>query len=154
MNSTTENTTDTQRELLSTWIAALRSGNYIQASGGLTMIDAIPGGGFVPAGLQKRHCCVGVLSEILADRGALTRVVSPDRVGYLDPARNASSYEDENVWAEHQVAPYVARKALEDLIDLNGESLNWESLYTMNDTAGLTFDQIADHLQAVLDGAA
>lgn len=46
-------------ELKTEWVAALRSGNYEQGFGWLTK----------PTGVQRRHCCLGVLAEVGCRRG-------------------------------------------------------------------------------------
>jgi hypothetical protein len=51
------------RDVIATWVAALRSGRYRQGRGGLRGEDVV----------GPRHCCLGVLCELAVDAGIAQR---------------------------------------------------------------------------------
>jgi hypothetical protein len=112
------------------WVAALRSGKYLQTK------ERLRGNG--------GHCCLGVLCDLFAQEAG-----KPWRTKELSEAGRMQNYEGKNypdvnmpgafvtVWA--QIDPY-AKVSIRD---------EYMALYEHND-AGRTFAEIADAIEAQL----
>lgn len=61
---TNENGLKLRPEFKEAWVAALRSGAYVQATGYLHVIEEVPGAG------GEGWCCLGVACDVLAKGGA------------------------------------------------------------------------------------
>lgn len=108
------------------WVAALRSGEYKQAQGALN----VPEVGF---------CCWGVACDI-------------SKVGGWDVhSHYRVKYDVHSGTPPHEVIDWVGRGLYSlDLVDSRGGET--DTLIDMNDSGEFTFDQIADVIEAYLNG--
>lgn len=108
------------------WIAALRSGNYQQ---GKARLNA-----------NGRLCCLGVACEVYQAE-----------VGDLEVKRFDSDDPDGS-WVEYDGAEaHLPYKVVEWLgVDDENPMLGDDTAVTLNDMVGLTFEQIADRIEANL----
>lgn len=155
--------TPTREELLTEWVAALRSGKYQQ------------GREYLHNRETNTYCCLGVVCDILTQHGILSTKDS-ESTGYQD-----GTYSRINVTtfvgvdnANDQLLPQDACRAL-GLVEIQVDELedghaSYErfdedpefltevvgspSLSSLNDTYGFTFIQIADLIEDQLLGGA
>jgi len=121
------------KEIKDEWVAALRSGEYKQGQKVLCSRE--------PDGDGERHCCAGVLCEVLVKRGILQKVVC------LTPVR-VYKY---GKWIEET---HSLSSKLCQLIKLPEPQLSYggftQTIYALNDTYKVPFDKIADLIEAQL----
>lgn len=121
------------------WIAALRSGEYAQAQGILRSTD-------------DTFCCLGVLCEVAVAEGVLPPA-EKSRSGYwrygsstCNPprlmARDWAGFSDEEM--------FDVRGPNEHHGDEPSYGAAVESLMHLNDVRGMSFDEIADWIEANL----
>lgn len=106
------------------WVKALRSGEYIQGTGTLCQYDREQG--------SLTFCCLGVLTDI----------VDPDSWEGEDDLRNSrlSNIYYGNEQDNHIPAAITMVTALEDGYQ--------RALVNLNDTKGMTFNEIADWIES------
>ncbi len=114
-------------ELVTEWIEELRSGRHRQCVGYLTRVT----------GGVKKHCCLGVLSEILVNRGEATAKPWDTMGTYL-----GYSYKDDPAHYDHT-------SSLPDPVfgPILGDTDRQAELIKMNDEQGRDFNAIADRLE-------
>lgn len=104
-------------EIKSKWVAALRSGDYVQGAGGLKQLtDGV-----------VQHCCLGVLCEVLGTRQELP--------------------EESSVWLfgeEEETDHGYLPQSVERSTGIDG--VTQRQLATKNDT-GSSFAEIADYIE-------
>ena len=125
--------TDTSR-LRKAWIAALRSGDYVQGQKYLVATDKTTG--------QTKHCCLGVACEVAVKEG----LVDPDMVLNRIPS-NFKSWEPEVI-----VKSYMDYSSTlpPDIAILFGVSRSLEQIlvrFNDNRTFQTDFNGIADYLE-------
>lgn len=141
--------TEAQAEARREFYAALRSGEYTQGKGELHQINS-PSTSF---------CCLGVATQLLADRLALNVVEGVDgRVSY-DGQRNylpigvaaVYGFGDNPYWGGGKNVyfhiPYTQPKIGRCACTTINVEEEWISATEMNDTFNFTFQQIADMLE-------
>lgn len=110
------------------WVAALRSGDYLQAKGWLRSTNVDTNGVEI-----ARYCCLGVYAEICDVKFELTED-SDFIFDFLFPVRNGvastSELPDED-WAEEKGIPVAIMQELAE----------------MNDSGSWSFDQIASWIE-------
>ena len=120
-----------KKEIADIWVAALRSGEYLQGKGMLEVFEADQDDRIV-----SKFCCLGVLSK-LADKAGVpvTKDSGSGRIqgAYIDP--------DVRDWAGmiHCTGDFTGDTISRDAI--------LYSLPTLNDKRGYTFDEIADVIE-------
>ncbi|WP_144721181.1 hypothetical protein [Cellulosimicrobium sp. TH-20] len=134
-------------EVKAAWLAALRSGEYPQASGVLERIDH--------TGVSRGFCCLGVLCKLAADTGAAERDVpgawAGSTVRYRVEGGSSSPY---------MPVPEIAAWAFDGdvsradawLVPTPGDiKARYDeatvALSTLNDSFGYTFEQLADLIE-------
>lgn len=107
-------------EIKAAWVAALRSGEYKQGRGQLRNTD-------------DEYCCLGVLCDLAVKAGVTEWVFSLESTSYGCGAYEATVVPPPEVreWDEHS-------------------GLSEKGLIFANDEEGMTFDQIADLIEADL----
>ena len=112
------------------WLAALRSGDYLQARGFLRS--------------ARGYCCLGVLCEIAVQEGVTTRVTRGE---------GAESYYGEDFFSTvlpEQVSDWAgglsSSGALPGEATIDG-SFSGNTLADLNDSGRYTFEQIADVIE-------
>lgn len=127
------------------WIAALRSGRYEQ---GLCQLGRFGDDG------EPRFCCLGVLSELAADRMIVSRSVEPGG-GYTYGDERFTLPREVGAWASLPL-PSVPESAVPDsLMGHLKPNLNYVPgdpipLAVLNDTAYASFDELADIIESAL----
>ncbi len=120
-----------KKEIADRWVAALRSGAYKQGQGFLK--KTVDG--------ETRHCCLGVLCEILADEVFLIIKKNP-----FDPG--VYVFQEKDALANIGVLPMVIMDYAHIKTDLGSlEGLQGVSLAAFNDR-GSSFTQIADIIES------
>lgn len=112
------------------WVAALRSGKYVQASGSLRKDDG--------------YCCLGVACD-LSGQGEWQK----------EPWSSGSTYkawhfDHESTMLPDAVMDWLGMRDERGSYTKNGETVAHSSLSMANDT-GYTFEQIADLIEAHAD---
>lgn len=112
-----------KRDVLNKWVAALRSGKYEQGRGNLCK--------------DNKFCCLGVLLDI-------------ENVPYdlKDGLRLYGEYRDVNGVIPSRLADEY--KMISGL-GFSSDTENYRSLFFLNDTDKLSFNEIADHLEKHAD---
>lgn len=113
----------TTEELQREWIAALRSGDYVQGNGFLCK--------------DGKFCCLGVGAAVLEQHG----------LAFSSTWDHGHSTLYESKKEEGFGASYLNQE-LAELLGIKHQ----KGLSTLNDNCGYTFDQIADVLEESLDG--
>lgn len=131
-------------EIKERWVAALRSGDYLQGRSYLNKID----------GGRSFYCCLGVLCELATADGVVNRVV---RDGHEDMIQTRVRYEGRDraqFWerASEKVLPadVIRWAGLDDCIPEATYDGRTYTLSAMNDVDGLDFGQIADAIEESL----
>jgi hypothetical protein len=109
-------------EVKAKWVAALRSGEYLQGQGNLKNSQ------FVESGIQHRFCCLGVLCDVMDPGGWKGREHS-----FNNGKSRQYSFPNQNVMKELGIYPSAMKK-----------------LGSMNDDDGLDFNKIADYIEKTL----
>jgi hypothetical protein len=104
-------------ELQARWVAALRSGSYKQGRGSLWRSDS------------NTYCCLGVLCDI----SGMGEWVSPNSGAMM-------GYQFGNELSQFSLVHPIL-----DAVDLNFVEVN--ELISLNDAGGLSFNEIADHIE-------
>lgn len=141
----------TWEEFKAEWVAALRSGEYKQATGALVRTLATEDS----SAPWKVHgyCCLGVAAEICALKGLIGKTICREdgSIYYIsDPAR-FSRFREESVlpmaivdqYKDHLAVNYATGSQQDPAV--NNERLSWH-----NDTGGRDFNQIADMIEQSL----
>ena len=116
-------------EIKAEWIAALRSGEYKQRSGGLRHGDT--------------YCCLGVLCEIAVKHGIIsTKKASSLSNIYLYDGSVGAPPQSLVQWA-FGTESYIPR----DKYVVHTDTFGSRNLIFYNDVAGYTFNQIADLIE-------
>lgn len=113
-------------KLLRDWIAALRSGEYLQGSKRMIVIDEDTHG--------CRYCCLGVLCDIAAKSNDDLVRDSLDR-GFLDIS---DTNDPSQIWNSYPPPRFRELWGLKDIVHI---------FSNMNDCDGKSFDEIADFLE-------
>lgn len=118
-------TTLTQKEVFEKWIAALRSGAYLQGVGALRMLrgDQPP-----------QYCCVGVLCDLSTED--LQTDWSPRGFAYKD---QHGSLDFQEAFIPYELAKW-----------LNISAHHQSELYSRNDDRGASFLDIADYIETIV----
>lgn len=138
------------------WLAALRSGNYRQTTNKLTDDSGA-------------YCCLGVACHLAVEAGVISKWVGPDYTYFGDLEYRGFPYGSQNTvkvfsWSELPVqvqewmglvSPDPVVELPEDhpaLPELRQSDVLYDSEYDarlsqLNDTARLTFEQIADLIE-------
>lgn len=133
-------TTDESLQLATDWVCALRSGVYDQGHGQLRTEDG--------------YCCLGVLADVADNSGAVEQAggkVHHLRYGHLqvdspvDGENSATGVIPDGLWDALGFPGYLP--------DAYGNGIEREAqsrLWSLNDLAGKSFDQIADFIETEL----
>ncbi len=124
------------------WVHALRSGEYKQGIGALRRVRSG----------ESLYCCLGVLCEVAVEAGVTGPPVfnrnaitlEPDDGLYLFDGNDAFPPDSVEAWAE---LPNQLVLEVEHSDELGPVK---RGLITMNDDMGLTFEEIADLIEAQL----
>lgn len=116
----------TNTAVIQKWVKALRSGEYKQTNG--TLRD------------QDGFCCLGVLCEVAVKEGVIAPAVINQHDEYVY-AETATSVLPEEVW---EWAGLEGSSPQSNFTE--GAEDGW-AYYELNDTVGLTFEEIADILE-------
>lgn len=119
------------------WVAALRSGNYLQGSGALGadyVTDTTP--------KTKLHCCLGVLCEIGVKRGVIESRPTYGYPGYYS-YRFIHPLATDHEWVDVMPSSEIDKWAGV----APGASA---ALVRMNDSENRSFDEIADWIEVHL----
>lgn len=135
-------------EALKTWTAELRSGNRVQATGTLEVVE----------NGVKEQCCLGVACDIFADTlGLHVEKIEGWRVDAV-----VTSYDDETGVLPNSVRDYLGLEDSNPLIELpltpeqreqaifDGKPIH-TGIANLND-GGMSFEQIADVIDYFLGG--
>lgn len=114
----------TRAQVFEQWIAALRSGAYLQGSGRLRKIRP-----FRP----PLYCCVGVLCDI--------------DTNHSDSSWSGDGFDHIDIHGRRSHAETFIPAEMREWLGLSLDTT--ETLYTMNDDNHNTFDDIADYLEKV-----
>lgn len=149
----------TKNELLTEWVAALRSGEYAQGRGYLHRIE------------DNTYCCLGVVCDLLAKKGILSTEVdqSTDVEGGVSTTHYVTRfYNDKDPVGSNSVLPEAVSRILDwvetkdDGTELFTDDPEFTvalpdknpprrvSASTLNDVHGFTFPQIADLIESQL----
>lgn len=112
------------------WIAALRSGEYTQTDKVLEFTDEDG---------TTSQCCLGVACRVAQQHGIELRTGASRYEVDKDPAGRVTSFDGFDTELPHEVAEWLY---ISDT--LMRQCMGW------NDTDGLTFNEIADRLEARL----
>lgn len=115
-----------KKEYADKWVAALRSGEFKQTTGGLKD--------------EVGHCCLGVLCE-LVEPGSLVQN-DEGHYGYAD-----RGFEEEVLPGPIQKIVGMQSELGNILLELDGTRPNNTSLADLNDKARLDFKAIADIIE-------
>lgn len=144
-------------EIKALWIDALRSGDYTQARGTLRETDR--------EGNTVGYCCLGVLTELAVEAGVATRKGradgSPNTCTYYHSANNPEEWGENSgllrsvrEWAGMEdssgtlTEEVVATRTYHNGYEEVSVDDSYNSLIGLNDSAGYTFAQIADVIEA------
>lgn len=108
-------------EIIRSWIAALRSGKYIQGQGQLRKGDA--------------YCCLGVLCD-LNENTQWTPSCHPAQKIYLPTPDDTDT---------------ILPKFISEWAGIDEDPMLIDTLIQMNDWDEYTFDQIADYLESLIN---
>lgn len=144
------------------WITDLRSGEFGQCMGTLTMIrDYMPGETITLEDLKARgrHCCLGVLCYRQVEAGLIGftvdaegRVMYGTNLPHLRPGQHAfeAMGEDTGEWSASTLPPAVARLVTSDPVeDEHSHTVftqDHRDVVVLNDNIELPFTKIADAL--------
>ena len=115
------------------WVAALRSGEYLQGRGQLAKVVYSTK---QPDNAVIKYCCLGILCDLAVKAGLPIDVGHTDVTAYSD----GITYDEGTVY----LPPIVQRWA--DIQTMNGRIDNKTSLSKLNDTCK-TFPEIADIIE-------
>lgn len=137
----TEYTREEQAEHRALWVAALRSGEYRQGRGKLTLATQ---DGY-------SHCCLGVACEVARANG-VDLEVEPGPDGFsLFYGEPGEPFRDE-LYLPEPVREWLGldseRGSLDPDVDLATEHRYFRYLSSLNDSAGYDFNQIADVIES------
>lgn len=125
-------------EVKALWVTALRSGEYEQGKG--LLHEESPG--------IHRYCCLGVLCDLAVAEGKVT--TAQGWLNYdLDGAVRTVSY-DYGSNRDNGVLPSEVMEwaGLNNSVGLLDEHIDYhQSLVSLNDAAGYTFNRIADVIE-------
>ena len=136
------------RDVATTWVAALRSGSYAQGQMFLTARQ--------PDADAPRHCCLGVLCELAVDAGVVAARWLDSPIGTTRRraygAQGATQFlpREVLVWAgldPTRSSPYVVT----DDPALRRDVSRQVTFVDLNDDRRLTFDEIADVIETALE---
>ncbi len=116
------------------WVAALRSGNYIQGEGRLKQRRDHE---------KSKYCCLGVLCEIAVQDGVIK---PPEKIEDEGFPGSAYKYEGDKFSLGPRVQEWAGIESNPAVKDPNG---HWSSLADMNDD-GASFEEIADVIERQL----
>lgn len=134
------------QQVIKQWVDALRSGEYKQATGRLGRHDSWTD--HYGETYQPGHCCLGVLCELAAKAGVITRVEDPAFQGLI-------KYDSEVNVLPSRVAYWAGLDSCNPTVDY---PIVWadeagtvdqgtDTLSTLNDEQDMSFDQIADAIE-------
>ena len=111
------------------WVAALRSGEFVQGTDNLENKDG-------------SMCCLGVLCKVM---GSERSINAQDIIMYGDKFNMADQHAVDAVGLTNEAGDfsYEAKKKL---------NLDYASLWQLNDHANLTFNEIADIIESEPEG--
>lgn len=123
-------------EIKAKWVAALRSGEYEQGRGSLLR--------------DGKHCCLGVLCEIAVQENVITKATYDTPENSLPEFQSSVTVFDEGPGEQFSVLPekvidWAGLDGGNPIVD-DGKS----NLASLNDNAGLSFDEIADVIETQL----
>lgn len=127
------------KEVKDEWVAALKSGDYKQATGRLS----------VGVGSDTRHCCLGVLCEIAVKHKVIQPpvIAASGIVGYGQESANAILPWEVAEWAKITAAADLPQlQTLPHKLDDEGYDNPIDCLSQANDS-GYTFDEIAEVIE-------
>jgi hypothetical protein len=150
--------TITKDELITEWVAALRSGDYKQGSGYLHRVD------------DDSYCCLGVACEVLRKRGLLTAEdrQSMEYVGHklgvaeYQPVMTTHYKGDGDKETSNRLLPYSVVQLLGIINPINTGDITFgvvmdpenemeqHEVSSLNDNFNFTFAQIADLIEEQL----
>lgn len=122
-------------EVMQKWVAALRSGEYKQTDSVLSQ--------------KGRYCCLGVLCELAVKDGVIPPATTSDGLAHYG---ELSAY----VLPPHEVREWAGVEGnwtvATDRVELSAEALDlWDDeripLSYLNDSIGMSFEEIADHIE-------
>lgn len=124
-------------EIKAQWVAALRSGEYEQAKGVLSIQQPV-------IDPKWRHCCLGVLCDLAVKAGLPLTVTEDDS---LTNAALERSYDGQTAALPHSVMEWAGLDDIFPVVFI--EQGDAADLAALNDN-GKTFPEIADLIEASL----
>lgn len=125
------------QEIMREWVSRLRSGDYTQGRGKLSLKgwDGV-----------RRHCCLGVLADLAAERGVTPQPIAiPGMVSGVEAG--LYNYEGGNTIMPPEPVLEWADIPVGDAVHvIASDELSANALAHLND-GGKTFDQIADLIE-------
>lgn len=116
-------------EIKAQWIAALRSGEYVQGQGTLHSVDEYG---------NSQFCCLGVLCDLAVKAGLLVEKEKMDSV---------FSYDGDRAILPPFVLHWSGLRNAHGLLSMSSrDTYGYVSLAGMND-AGVSFEEIADVIE-------
>lgn len=128
-----------RKDVADLWVAALRSGQYEQGQGTLCRVVEDD---------RREYCCLGVLSQLAADRGLVETVTREGGIGYR------TLYEDEGAELPDEVREWAGIDSPNPRVTY-GDAEDGSMISTLaelNDELKLTLDQIADIIEEQYEG--
>jgi hypothetical protein len=131
-------------EIKARWLAALRSGEYVQGHEALRAFSCPPFGG--AEDVTEVYCCLGVLCDLAARDG----VVEWDGIDvhYTDPQRGREHWENNVLPLPVMVWAGLAEDNPRVACEVGGYTS--ANLATLNDSHGLDFSELADCIEESL----
>lgn len=126
-----------RKDVADLWVASLRSGQYEQGQGALCRVREDDH--------KAKYCCLGVLSQLAADRGLVE--TEEGAIGYR------TLYEGEGAELPDEVREWAGINSPNPRVTYeDAEDGSISTLAELNDELELTLDQIADIIEEQYEG--